>query len=94
MKSINVVGENLRRVRKAHKLTQAEFGEIIGKSQSTVYAYENGSVIPPFEVLNIVSQIFGVGLGHLMGIEWNPLSGRTIRELYSLYVDEVSEEDE
>ena len=94
MKNISVIGENLRRVRKAHKLTQAQFGEVIGKSQSTVYGYENGSVIPPFEVLNTVSQIFSVSLGHLMGIEWNPLSGRTIRELYDLYINEVGEEDE
>jgi len=90
MKSINVIGENIRRVRKKHGLTQAQFGEIIGKSQSTVYCYENGSVIPSFEVLTTLSQLFDVSLGHLIGLENRIPSGRTIRELYDIYVKEAS----
>ncbi len=94
MKSINVIGENIKRIRKKHSLTQAQFGEIIGKSQSTVYSYENGSVIPSFEVLNMVSQLFNVKVGDIMGIEWSPLSAKSLRDLYELYVKEASEENE
>ena len=93
MKSINAIGENIRRVRKKSGLTQAQFGEVIGKSQSTVYSYENGSVIPSFKVLTDISQLFNVSVGYLMGIEWNPLSGKTLRELYRLYVDEANEDE-
>lgn len=89
MKSINVIGENIKQVRKKHGLTQAQFGEIIGKSQSTIYSYENGSVIPSFEVLNTLSQLFNVSIGHLMGLESNLLSGMEIRRLYDLYVKEA-----
>lgn len=91
MKDINVIGENIRRVRKMHKLTQAQFGEIIGKSQSTVYGYENGSVIPSFEILNTVSQMFHVSLGHMMGLESPLLSSKSLSELLSMYENEIDE---
>ena len=89
MKNINAIGESIMRVRKKNKLTQAQFGEIIGKSQSTVYSYENGSVIPSFNTLMLISQLFGVSVGQLMGIEWTPLSGKALREIYDIYVDEA-----
>lgn len=93
MKGINAIGENIRRVRKKNGLTQAQFGEVIGKSQSTVYSYENGSVIPSFEVLTIISHFFDVSVGNLMGIEWKPLSGKALRELYEIYLDEAREDE-
>lgn len=93
MKSINAIGESIMRVRKKNKLTQAQFGELIGKSQSAVYSYENGSVIPSFETLVLISQLFGVSVGHLMGIEWAPLSGKALRELYDIYIDEAKENE-
>lgn len=69
MKDLSVIGKNIMRVRKKNKLTQAQFGELIGKSQSTVYAYENGSVIPKYETLKLISQLFNISIGFLMGIE-------------------------
>ena len=93
MKGINAIGENIMRVRKKSGLTQAQFGEVIGKSQSAIYSYENGSVIPSFEVLTDISQLFGVSVGYLMGIEWYPLSGKALRELYDIYLDEAKEDE-
>lgn len=92
MKSINAIGESVMRVRKKSGLTQAQFGELIGKSQSAVYSYENGSVIPSFDTLVLISQLFGVPVGQLMGIEWTALSGRSLRELYDMYISEVEDE--
>lgn len=93
MKSINAIGENIMRVRKKSGLTQAQFGAAIGKSQSAIYSYENGSVIPSFEVLADISHLFGVSVGYLMGIEWNPLSGKALRELYDIYVEEANKDE-
>lgn len=93
MKGVNAIGENIMRVRKKSGLTQAQFGEIIGKSQSTVYSYENGSVIPSFEVLASISHLFGVSVGYLMGIESSSLPGKTLRELYDMYVKEAREDE-
>ncbi len=93
MKGVNAIGENIKRVRKKSGLTQAQFGEVIGRSQSAVYSYENGSVIPSFEVLADISHFFNVSVGYLMGIEWSPLSGKTLRELYDIYVEEAREDE-
>lgn len=93
MKSINAIGESIMRVRKKNGLTQAQFGELIGKSQSAVYSYENGSVIPKFETIVLISQLFGVSVSHLMGIEWTPLSGKSLRELYDIYIDEAEKDE-
>lgn len=61
-------GTNIKRVRLKHKLTQVQFAEIIGKSQSTVRGYENNTIVPPFRILLIVSQLFNVSIGFLMGL--------------------------
>ena len=89
MKSINAIGESIMRIRKKNKLTQAQFGELIGKSQSAVYSYENGSVIPSFKTLLLISQLFGVSMGQLMGLEWTPLSAEALREIYEIYIKEA-----
>ena len=93
MKGINAIGESIMRVRKKNGFTQAQFGELIGKSQSTIYSYENGSVIPSFETLLLISQLFGVPVGQLMGIEWTALSGKSLRELYEMYISEAKEDE-
>ena len=41
---------NLRRFRKAKKLTQRELAERVGVSESAISQYENGGKIPSFEV--------------------------------------------
>ena len=87
------IGENIKRLRKKYKLTQAQFGEIIGKSQSTVYSYENGSVIPKYDVLCIISQIFGISMGDLMGFEWRPMPSQSLKELYDVYVEEAEKDE-
>ena len=89
MKSIDSIGESIMMVRKKNKLTQAQFGELIGKSQSTVYSYENGSVIPSFKTLMRISQLFGVSVERLMGIECPTLSINALRELYDIYLKEA-----
>ena len=93
MKGANTIGENIMRVRKKSGLTQAQFGEVIGRSQSAVYSYENGSVIPSFEVLVNISHFFNISVGYLMGIESPSLSVKTLREIYDIYVKEAREDE-
>ena len=93
MEKSNIIGENIRRIRIKTGLTQAQFGETINKSQSAIYSYENGTVVPSFDVLTEISQLYGIPVGHIMGIEWRPLSGRALRELYRIYTEEVQEDE-
>ena len=75
-------GINIKRVRLKHKLTQAQFAEIIGKSQSTVYGYENNTIVPPFKVLVRISSLFNMSVNDLMGIKEPSLPIDKIQLLY------------
>ena len=76
-------GTNIKRVRLKYKLSQAQFAEIIGKSPSTLHGYENNLIVPPFDVLLTISQLFNISVGALMGLDDlknNPVSANLIRE--------------
>ena len=38
-----MIGENIKTLRKTHKLTQPEFAKIIGISRNSLSRYENGT---------------------------------------------------
>ncbi len=76
-------GTNIKRVRLKYKLSQAQFAEIIGKSPSTLHGYENNLIVPPFDVLLTISQLFNISVGALMGLDDlknNPVGAKLIRE--------------
>ncbi len=62
-------GETIKRIRLKHKLTQAQFAEIIGKSPSTLHAYEKDLVVPPFDVIRTISELFNISIGTIMGLD-------------------------
>jgi transcriptional regulator with XRE-family HTH domain len=43
---------NLADIRKAHKLTQAELGQIVGVSQRAIASYESGERKPSPKIMN------------------------------------------
>ena len=61
----NLFAENLRRLRKHHKMTQEQLGEKLGYTEKAVSKWEGGSSIPPAETLICLSSIFGVSLDEL-----------------------------
>jgi len=50
-------GARIKLIRKSRGETQDFFGALIGVTKSTVSAYENGDVFPPFNVLNKIIEI-------------------------------------
>lgn len=62
-------GTNIKRTRLKYKLSQFQFAEIIGKSASTLHGYEQNIIIPPFDVLLTISQLFNISVGCLMGLD-------------------------
>lgn len=87
-------GTQIKQVRLKHKMTQAEFGEILGKAPTTIHGYETNTITPPFDVLLNISSIFNISVGDLMGLKSESLSAQTIRELYDAYMGLIGEEDE
>lgn len=51
--------ENLRKLRKSARLTQAMLADKLGVDQRTVSAWENGIAQPNFETLAAICDIFG-----------------------------------
>lgn len=80
----NVIGESIVRMRKIHNISQAQLAEIIGKSQSTVCAYESGEVLPPIDVLFIIASAFDSDISGFMGLKSKSLSTADIDYIYDL----------
>lgn len=65
---ITLFNDNLRQLRKSHRLTQEQLAEIIGVERSSVGKYEGRSgVIPSPDILLRIADYFGVSIDYLMG---------------------------
>jgi transcriptional regulator with XRE-family HTH domain len=61
------IGENIRKLRKAKGLTQAELGEKIGTRQKVIADYENGISKPPRDRLLSLSKFFDLPVEKIIG---------------------------
>lgn len=64
---MNHVGERIKELRNAKRMTQHEFAERINVTKSTVSAYENGTRLPSYDVLIKIARLFKVSTDHLLG---------------------------
>lgn len=64
-----VTGTNIKRLREAGKLTQAELGEKIGVSSKTVSKWETGKGLPDISLLQPLAQALGISVIELMNGE-------------------------
>ena len=85
-------GTQIKQVRLKHKLTQEQFGEILGKSAPTIHGYETNRITPPFEVLTTISSLFHITIADLMGLKSD--NNPDISNLYAFYLELIGEEDE
>lgn len=56
---------NLRWLRKANHMNQADIGKYVGKSQDLVSAWEKGTRKPLVEDVYILANLFGIGMEQL-----------------------------
>ena len=56
----NNLGDRIRALRKYLKLSQIEFANKIGSSQSAVTAWESGSRVPVSSAIGMICRVFGV----------------------------------
>lgn len=61
------IGENIRKLRKAHKLTQVQLAEKIGTRQKVIADYETAKSKPPRDRLLTLAKFFGVVAEELIG---------------------------
>lgn len=63
------IGKFLADLRKSRNLTQEELGEQIGVTNKTVSRWENGNYLPPVEMLQILSDKYGVSINEILSGE-------------------------
>lgn len=67
------IGEIIKKARKEKKLTQKELGDLLGRTQRTIQAYEKDEVIPPLNILDKISNILDISMSNL-------INGKTLDE--------------
>lgn len=59
--------ENLKKLRKQHKLSQQKLADILHISQQSVYKYENNITFPDIETLIRMADFFNTSIDYLVG---------------------------
>lgn len=88
------IGKRIKQIRLIHKLTQEEFGQIIGKSTATIYGYESGKIIPPLDVMMTISSLFHVTLQELFGLRAGEFDDQTALMYYETLLKELGDDYE
>ena len=64
-----MIGENIKTLRKTHKLTQPEFAKIVGISRNSLSRYENGTSRVSTELIDRICRKFNVSYIDIVGEE-------------------------
>ena len=83
-------GQFIALLRKQHGLTQEALGEKLGVTNKTVSRWERGNYMPDIEMLQLLSQEFGVSIHELLSGEY--LSDEEFRKKADEIVVAVSKE--
>lgn len=66
MKNINeIIGNNIKELRKVNKLTQYDLAEKLNYSNKTISRWESGDIIPDVQTLNKLSELFEIPLSKM-----------------------------
>lgn len=63
----NIIGQNIRKLRKQQKVKQAVLASALGIGRQTISAYECGVTLPDIFLLIKIADYFGVSLDELTG---------------------------
>ena len=60
------IGKFLAELRKGRNLTQEELGEKLGVTNKTISRWETGTYMPPVEMLEMLSNLYGLTINELL----------------------------
>ena len=63
------IGEFLAKLRKEQGWTQEQLGEKLGVTNKTVSRWENGNYLPPVEVLQLLSELYGLTINEILSAQ-------------------------
>ncbi len=81
------MGSFLAELRKEHEMTQAELGEKLGVTNKTVSRWETGNYMPPVEMLEELSSLYGLTINELL--EGRKLSTEEYKEAAETNIKET-----
>lgn len=64
------IGKRIREARRNKRLTQVEFGKLVGKTESTIRKYESGGILIPSNVMQTIADVLDVSPFSLMGADY------------------------
>lgn len=71
MKELTYLAIRLKEARKSAKMSAAEAGALLNRSDSTIYAYESGMAEPSAEQLLILCRVYGVEISFFYPPEYS-----------------------
>lgn len=78
---MSTIGERIRMLRKDRNLTQEEVGKYIGTTKQTLFKYETNIITNiPIDKIDLLSKLFNVSPGYIMGWEKTNLQLRSLKE--------------
>ena len=63
------IGENIRRYRNENKMTQEEFGKLLGISAQAISKWENEKNYPDIVLLPDIAQVMGIQVGSFFPLQ-------------------------
>lgn len=63
------IGEFLAQLRKEKGMTQEQLGEKLGVTNKTVSRWETGTYLPPVEMLQSMSELYGITINEILSAE-------------------------
>lgn len=63
------IGSFLSQLRKERGLTQEQLGEKLGVTNKTVSRWETGTYLPPVEILQLLSELYGITINEILSGE-------------------------
>ena len=70
-----VFGKRIKQLRKQHRLTQSELGEMVGLTQQSITAWETGRTYPDVYTLIRLAMLYEVSVDWLLGLTENAEPG-------------------
>lgn len=87
------LSENIKRFRKARKMTQEQLAEAMGVSVSAVYKWESSQSTPEINLILEMADLFNTSTDVLLGYEWrNNNSAVALRRIVALLREKEYEE--
>ena len=66
---VKQIGQFLAQLRKEKELTQEQLGEKLGVTNKTVSRWENGNYLHPVEVLQLLSELYGLTINEILSAQ-------------------------